>query len=267
MDAPTHRSFRDHITFGRTGLEVSRIGLAGGYGVPGTAVERAFHEFGVNYFYWVSRKPGMRDALKELAGKERENLIIGVQTYDHGGFFLNRSVEKALRDLATEYVDILFLGYFNKMPNKRLLEGARRLKEEGKVRFLGVTGHNRGFHGEMARGEATPFDVLQLRYSAAHRGAEADVFDGLPSDRPGISAYTATRWGKLLKSKNMPWGEEPLTAAECYRFALSHPAVDVCLAGPRTQKEMVEGLQALDQGPLGSEEMERVRRIGDHVHG
>jgi aryl-alcohol dehydrogenase-like predicted oxidoreductase len=185
LDTGSRASFEEHTTFGRTGLKVSRIGLAGGYGVPATAVEKAFHEYGINYHYWVSRKLGMRDALKELAKKGRENLVIAVQSYDHGGFLLNRSVEKALRELNTDYVDLLFLGWFNKMPGRRLLDAAERLKGSQKVRFLGVTGHSRRFHGEMARREDTPFDVLQVRYSAAHRGAETEVFEGPPSPGPG----------------------------------------------------------------------------------
>ena len=35
-------------TLGRTGLQVGRLGMAAGYGVPAAAVERAF-ERGVNY--------------------------------------------------------------------------------------------------------------------------------------------------------------------------------------------------------------------------
>jgi aryl-alcohol dehydrogenase-like predicted oxidoreductase len=230
-------------------------------------VERAFQEFGINYFYWVSRKPGMGTALRELARERREDLVIAVQSYDHAGVFLNWSLEKALRELETDYVDILFLGWFNKMPIRRLLSKAAHLKASGKVRFLGVTSHNRGFLGEMARQEGAPFDVLQIRYNAAHRGAEEEVFKDLPPNRPGITTYTATRWRKLLKAKHMPPGEDPMTAAECYRFALTHQAVDLCLAGPRTENEMLEGLETLAQGPLNSGEMERARRIGDHVHG
>ena len=262
-----HMSFQEHRTLGRTGLEVSRIGLAGGYGVPAGAVQKAFHEFGINYFYWVSRKPGMGSALRSLGSDRREKFVVAIQSYDHSGLLLNRSVETALRELETDYVDILFLGWFNKMPSKGLMDRARKLTAAGTVRFLGVTGHNRKFHGEMARKADAPFDVLQVRYSAAHRGAESEVFQDLPSSRPGISTYTATRWGRLLKAKKMPPGEAPLTAADCYRFALSHPAVDVCIAGPRTEVQMLEGLEALAKGPLDAEEMERVRRIGDHVHG
>ncbi len=65
----------------------------------------------------------------------------------------------------------------------------------------------------------------------------------------------------------MPPGEPPLTAMDCYRFVLSNPAVDVCMSGARTLEMMRENLQILDSGPLIPEEMERIRRIGDHVYG
>ncbi|MEW6078219.1 MAG: aldo/keto reductase [Thermodesulfobacteriota bacterium] len=260
-------TFSERVTLGRTGLKVSRIGLAGGYKVPEHAVERAFHEYGINYFYWEMRRPGMKQALLNLAKSRRDQMVIAVQSYDHFGFWLKHSLEKALRALKIECADIFFLGWFNRMPWKKVLEEAARLKEQGKFRFLGVTGHNRAFHGEMIRRPDSPFDVHQVRYNAAHRGAETEVFANLPPVRPGITTYTATRWGKLLNAGSMPPGEKPLTAAECYRFALSHPAVDLCLAGPRTEEEMEQGLRALQAGPLSAEEAARVRRIGDHVHG
>ncbi len=53
-----------------------------------------------------------------------------------------------------------------------------------------------------------------------------------------------------------------MTAAECYRFALSNENVDVCLAGPKNETQMIEGFSALSDGPLSDDEMERIRRIG-----
>jgi aryl-alcohol dehydrogenase-like predicted oxidoreductase len=159
------------------------------------------------------------------------------------------------------------LWWFNKLPGRRILEAAAQLKESGKIRFLGVTSHHRPFHGEMAQRPGDPFDVLQARYNAAHRGAENDVFARLGDKRPGIVTYTTTRWGKLLQAKQMPPGEKPLSAAESYRFVLTQPDVNVCLAGPKNEEQMLEGLRALEQGPLDEEALERVRKIGDHVHG
>ena len=52
-------NFREPVTLGRSGLKVSRLGIGAGYGVPAGAIEKAYHEHGINYFYWLSRKQGM----------------------------------------------------------------------------------------------------------------------------------------------------------------------------------------------------------------
>ena len=65
----------------------------------------------------------------------------------------------------------------------------------------------------------------------------------------------------------MPPGEKPLTAKDCYRFVLSNPAVDVCMTGARSMEMMRQNLETLDPESLSDEEMERIRRIGDHVYG
>jgi aryl-alcohol dehydrogenase-like predicted oxidoreductase len=107
-----------------------------------------------------------------------------------------------------------------------------------------------------------------VRYNAVNRGAESDVFPYCRGEnRPGIISFTATRWGQLLNEKKMPPGEKPLTAGDCYRFVLSHPAVDICMTGARSLEMMRENLGVLDSGPLTPEEMERIRRIGDHLYG
>jgi predicted aldo/keto reductase-like oxidoreductase len=70
-----------------------------------------------------------------------------------------------------------------------------------------------------------------------------------------------------MKEKKMPPGEKPLTAADCYRFVLSNPAIDVCMSGARTIEQMGENLAVLDAGPMSEDEMARARRIGDFLHG
>jgi predicted aldo/keto reductase-like oxidoreductase len=134
------------------------------------------------------------------------------------------------------------------------------------VRFLGVSSHNRRLFPKLRNNEI--FDVYHLRYNAVNRGAEDGIFPYMPEgSRPGIVDFTATAWGKLLNPKRMPPGEKVLTAAECYRFVLSHPAVDVCMSGARTTDQMMQNLRILEQGPMTEEELGRVRRIGDHIYG
>src|SRR5581483_4952584 len=83
----------------------------------------------------------------------------------------------------------------------RALGGAlgycRAAQRDGVVRRLGLTSHQRPLAAEMARSGL--LDVLMIRYNAAHRGAEQQIFPvtnalGLP-----IIAYAGLRWGALLR--------------------------------------------------------------------
>ena len=51
---PRGSDFHQRIGLGRTGLQVSRIGLGSSYGVGADAVQEAYEERGVNYLYWGS---------------------------------------------------------------------------------------------------------------------------------------------------------------------------------------------------------------------
>jgi predicted aldo/keto reductase-like oxidoreductase len=93
-----------------------------------------------------------------------------------------------------------------------------------------------------------------------HTGAERDIFPKLPeSGGPGIVSFTATDWGSLPR--------KGVTAADCYRFVLSNPKVDVCLTGPKNAAHVEESLRALELGPLDAEEFKRIRAIGDRLYG
>ena len=261
--------FKERVPFGRTGLMVSRIGLASGYGVPTAAIEKAFHEYGVNYFWLSFLKRGhMVRAIRNLAPKHRDELRIKLAWPAFGSFFLQSFVERWLKKLKIEQADLMVLQDQRKPPSQKLVDRMHRLRDSGKVRFVGMSSHERPLFGKIARGEVkAPVDFFQVRYNAVHPGAEQDVFPHLPQEnRPGIETFTATCWGKLLKPKLMPAGDRPLDPADCYRFVLSHPDVNVCVTGPSTAAQMEDNLKALDAGPLDQEEMARVRRIGKHIY-
>ena len=260
-------NFSEPKTLGSTGLKVGRLGVGSSYGAPAKAFEEAF-ERGCNYFYWGSmRKTGMGEAIKNICRKgKRDELIVVVQSYSRSAFLLEVFSRRALKHLGLNYGDVLLLGWYRKKPPQRILDRAIAMKEKGMFRFLAISSHNRDLFPKLLRENF--FDIFHIRYSAAHRGAETETFPHLQGEGiPGVVSYTATRWGQLLREKNMPPQEVVPAASDCYRFALSHPAVDICMTGPKDLVQMREALKALELGPLNEEEMTRMKRIGDHVRG
>ncbi|MBW2243334.1 MAG: aldo/keto reductase [Deltaproteobacteria bacterium] len=263
--------FRTPVSLGTTGLKVGRLGIGSSFGASTKVIEDAA-ERGANYLYWGSiRRPAFGRAMGNLARRDRASVVLTIQSYSRVPALIAPSVEISLRRVGVEYFDFLLLGKWDKRPGDGLLEAALRLKEQGKVRHLMMSTHNRpllaSMFEEYDKGES-PFDVFMFRYNAVHRGAEKDVFPFLPAGpKPGILTYTTTRWGHLLDPKKMPPGETPPPASDCYRFALSNENVDVALCGPADEAQMEEALRALERGPLKPDERERIERIGDFIYG
>ncbi len=258
--------FRQRVVLGSTGLQVSRIGFGSSYGIGAEALERAYEEHGINYFYWgTMRREVFGEGIRRLARRRRDDVVIVVQSYARFGALLTRSVERALQRLQLGSADILLLGLHNRPPSARVMDAALRLRDKGRTRFLAVSCHRRATFRRYAADGV--FDVLMFRYNAAHRGAEQEVLPHLAgSDRPGTVAYTATRWGSLLNADKLPPGEAVPRASDCYRFVLSRPEIDICLAGPANDGQMQEAVAALERGPMNADELAWMRRIGDHLH-
>jgi aryl-alcohol dehydrogenase-like predicted oxidoreductase len=260
--------FSHKVTLGRTGLLVGRLGVASSFGAPAQAYEAAF-EAGCNYFTWGTFIKGgskqMKKAIRNIVAKgKRSELVIALYSYSHTSFLIEALLKKDLRALNIDYADVLILGYYPKHPGKAIMNASIKLKEKGLIKHLGISSHNRKVFPELEKEKA--IDVFHLRYNAANRGAENDVFPHLDRDRAAVVSYTATRWRQLLKQKNMPENMEAPTASDCYRFVLSNQNVDVCLMGAKTEGQMHENLKVLRSNPMDELELNQMKKIGDHIY-
>lgn len=251
-------------TLGRTGRPVYRLGLSGSHW-PSEAALRMGIEAGMNYLFWYYWDRQMTRVLREVLPSRREDYLVATGMSNLGSWWLRRAVESCLRRLRTDYLDIFHIFWLgDRKLGPRMRVALRRLQEEGKIRHIAVSTHVRRYAGELVREGA--LDVLMMRYNAAHRGAEEDIFPHLPASEPGVVSYTATRWGKLLRAPP-GWTEGRVpTAGDCYRFVLGNPHVHVCLTAPRTRQQLEENLAAVGRGPLPAEDVEFMRRFGEAVH-
>ena len=258
-----------HTTLGNTGLEVFRLGLSASYWPGKKAVYTAF-DAGVNLFFGYGFDGQMIKTMRDIFKFQRDKCVLVTGAYNllYGHPNLRRTVEKRLRQFRTDYVDVfLFLGVMKeKHMKEHVFEEMYRLREEGKVKAVGLSTHNRKLAGRLAA--EGKVDALMIRYNAAHPGAEEDIFPYLDAHDPGVISYTATRWSYLLKHPKKHWPSEGRipTAGECYRFVLSNPNVDVCLTAPRNVKQLLENLEAVKMGPLSEQDMMFMRSFGEAVH-
>jgi aryl-alcohol dehydrogenase-like predicted oxidoreductase len=253
---------------GSTGIGVSPLGLSASY-LPGRQTIRAAFDEGINFFFAFGIDFQMVRTLRELFPGRRDRIVLATGAYNYiwKAQDVRKACEKRLRQFRTEYIDLfLFMGVMK--PDEftpKVREDLVRLKEEGKVRAVGISCHHRMFLGRLAAGGDV--DALMLRYNAAHRGAEREIFPSCTTHNPGVIGYTATRWTALLRRpRSWPRDGRVPTAGECYRFALSNPHIHTVLTAPRNERELRENLAAVRAGPLSDPDMAFMREFGDAVH-
>jgi len=70
----------------------------------------------------------------------------------------------------------------------------------------------------------------------------------------------------LKRPKKWPEDKPIPTVSQSYRFVLSHPKVDLCLAGPSQWAHVKELTEIIKEGPLSQEELTFMREFGDARH-
>jgi predicted aldo/keto reductase-like oxidoreductase len=236
------------------------------------AVER-----GVNFLNWPGEadNPGGSDAFSDAIaslGSRRDGVSVCIQFGSRTAAEAASELRSVLAALRTDHVDVLTLYYVERpeewqqfMAPGGVLEFCQQAKRDSRVRRVGITSHQRRLAAEVARSGLV--DVLMIRYNAAHRGAERELFPTTQERGIPVIAYTALRWGALLRhTPDDPPDFEVPDAQDWYRFVLQSPAVAVTLAAPRNRTELEQDLEVLQaKGPLSAEEYARLVAHGDRV--
>jgi predicted aldo/keto reductase-like oxidoreductase len=260
-----------HTPFGTLG-PVCRLGLAAR--VPSRLTTADVHhalDRGINFLNW----PGEPDVLSRAVatlGPRRRDVLVCVQFSAMTAAEAEQELAGILHELNTDYVDVLTFYYVETAGEWQRISApggslgyCRRAQRQGKVRLLGVTSHQRPLAAEMA--QSGLLDLLMVRYNAAHRGAEREVFPvtsalGLP-----VICYTCLRWGTLLQpTPQDPPGWQVPRAPAWYRFVLQNPSVTVALSAPDDRAELDEGLIVLSPWrPLSGQEYADLAAHGARV--
>jgi predicted aldo/keto reductase-like oxidoreductase len=170
-DAPTIKAYK---RLGTTDIKLSDISFGGSRLQHDAALVEYAFERGVNYFDTAESYSGGNSETtigKALRGK-RDKVYLASK----GGFYANTSrhemmqtLESSLRRLRTDYIDVYFNHAVNdvdRLRNPELYEFADRAKQQGKIRYLGLSGHGGRLIECLEYAiESGKFDVMLVAYN------------------------------------------------------------------------------------------------------
>jgi predicted aldo/keto reductase-like oxidoreductase len=252
--------------------KVCRLGLAtrGGSRLRPEDVEFAIAR-GLNYLNWCGQTDALSRTIGAL-GPERSKVVVAIQFQSRSAGDAAREFDSILAELRTAYLDIATLYYVESEEEWQqiispggAMEHLIAQKQAGRLHRIGLTSHQRGLAAVWAK--TGLLDLLMIRYNAAHRGAEHDIFPVTSQRKLPVVTFTGLRWGALLRSTTEdPAGYELPMPRDCYRFCLANPHVSVALAAPSDRRELEHDLALLDDWRAPSQsELEAIRAHGDRV--
>jgi uncharacterized protein len=258
---------------GKTGVEVSALALGGhhlGRAPDEAAAVRLVHEAidaGVTFMdnAWDYHDGKSEEWMgKALVGK-RDQVFLMTKVCSHGrsGRVALAQLDDSLRRLKTDHLDLWQIHEVVHEDEPALHheeEGAvwalDRAREQGKVRFVGFTGHkDPTIHRDMLdRGYA--FDAVQLplsAFDASYRSFEREILPIL--ERRGIAAIGMKSFNGTARALE----EGKVTPEEALRYVLSLPVATVVsgMESPEILRQNV-GI-AQDFEPMSPEEMDALR--------
>lgn len=250
------------------GQTASILGLAASAGMDATCITAAF-EAGINYFFFYDfTNEKFLAGLKSLLATKRKQVLVATGSQERELNSLRHDFEQVRQRLKIDVIDAFFLEYVYPTEDLERVEAAleqlQLWQEKGLVRYIGVSTHNRPI--ALGSIECGRCELLMHRYNMAHRKAEANVLPSAQTAGIPVVAFTCTRWGTLLKG-HPHWQEAPPTAADCYRYVLSHPAVRIALTAPQNFQQLQENLWLLQAPPLSASEITRWQKYGDLIYG
>ncbi len=262
---------------GKTGLEVSILGV-GGYHLGTAAGQSEVNniiakamDHGINFFdnAWEYHKGASEERLGIALKGKRDKAIVMTKVCTHGRKkdVAMRQLEESLTRLQTDHLDVWQVHevvYYND-PEKcyapdGVLEALAAAKQQGKVRFVGFTGHkNPSIHLAMLNG-GFPFDTIQM---------PLNPFDySYRSFQQHVLPVAAARGLAVLGMKSMGGSGEmivhgALTPTEALSYAMSLPGVATTISGMESMDVLTQNLEILRSfKPLTEKQIDELRAHG-----
>ena len=242
----------EYRILGKTGLKVSAVSF-GTMRVREPAVLFKALDLGINFFDTAQDYPN-EDLIGKVAKEYgRKKILIATKIYPfqtinkaseeyilHEKKVLDLMMEESLKNLQSDYIDILYLHSVvdrNCLLNEDLLAFLERLKKEGKVRFVGASLHNLSVLPDVAEHflKSNIFDVLLTVFNSASPPEHSEILKRARKANLGIVAMKTQTGGY---EDGFDKSVSPHQAS--LKWVLNHDFVDCAIPGMVNIEQVVE---------------------------
>jgi uncharacterized protein len=242
--APVYR------TLGRTGLKITVVSF-GAMLTPEAEVMRVALDHGVNYVDTARRYMGGKNeeiVARALKGK-RDKVYVATKTKpdSHTKEAIFKDVETSLRALETDYIDVIQLHNITGENIGRMFipetrEALTKLKEQGKVRFFGVTTHKGQAKvlNALVDDRDRFFDTALVGYNFKSSAAEKEAIARAAQAKIGIIAMKTQAGGYDTGALG------PISPHQAaLKWALQNTHITAAIPGMRDMAELREDIAVM----------------------
>ena len=233
------------------------VGAAQSSRDPLKEVLREFVRFGgrvIDSSPMYGKSESVVGALAAELGVDKQ-LFLATKVWTRGREAGIRQMEESFKRLRTQRMDLMQV--HNLLDYRSHLATLGRWKEQGKVRYIGVTHYTANAYDELARILASEdLDFVQVNYSIAERDAERRLLPLAAEKRIAVLANRPLAAGELfgrVRGRSLPpWAKEIGCASWAQfflKFSISHPAITCAIPATSKVEHLVDNMRAA-LGPL-----------------
>lgn len=303
----------EYTTLGRTGLKVSVMGL--GCGGPSRIGQRTGNsedesiaivkyalKSGINFIDTAEVYQTERIVGHGIKGYNRENLVLSTKKSTWGNLKpkdVLKSFERSLKNLGTDYIDIyhlhgVILSDYEYLYSE-IVPTLQELRDQGKVRFLGITERFNPdpHHSMLLRAlQDDIWDVMMVGFNILNQSARDRVLAKAIEKNIGILIMFAVRLAlsrpkRLKECLNELIGKNQISPSEinmddplkflihdggakslvdaAYRFCRYEPGIHVTLSGTGNLNHLKDNLESILRPTLPEKDLIKLKKIFKNV--
>ncbi len=247
----------DYVDFGSTELRVSRLSIGTGthgwggrsqqtdLGIDGLAnLLRLAYDNGVNFWDAADGYGSHRHVARALQGIRRDGVVIATKTTSRSAKDVTRDIERFLRELDIDVLDIVLLHCMTdlKWPERYVgaMEALSQAKEHGKVRAVGVSCHGLGPLRTAVETDWVEVALVRINYAGVN-------MDGSPAEVVPVIERMYKSGKAVYGMKVLGCGRLANDARSAIEYVFKLGTVHAITIGTSSQDQLFQNLEPVEE--------------------